>query len=216
MNQDACSTNPLNVPVAVKEERAVTSVVTGSDMEIDITETGVVDDVSHAMRDLATSAAEAVFDDSPAAVEMGDGEENKDGEEGEEDDDEDADMDDDYDEDADSDYDFDKDLEEFDEEDDNDEIDEDERYHYFKSLEEEIENLSKDEEQRDVYVRNMLAKRHLMSSEEAKWVDKFIKEQEEWKAANRKSVDDYENIKKLAKFIPKDLKPKRPVRATRE
>uniref|UniRef100_K3WCG7 Uncharacterized protein n=1 Tax=Globisporangium ultimum (strain ATCC 200006 / CBS 805.95 / DAOM BR144) TaxID=431595 RepID=K3WCG7_GLOUD len=212
MNQDARPTNSLNVAVAVKEELAATSVVTESDMEIDIIETSVVDDVSHAMRDLATNVADAVIDGVPAAVKVEDGKENEDGEGEEDDDDEDADMDDG----SDSDYDFDKDLAKFDEEDDNDELDEDERYHYFKSLEEEIEDQSKEEEQRDVYVRNMLAKRHLMSSEEAEWVDKFIKEQEEWKAANKKSVDDYENIKKLAKFIPKDLQPKRPVRATRK
>lgn len=210
MEQEARPATPLNPAPVVKEGNASEfpmSVLTETDMEVDVIESvdaALVNDVSDALHDLATDGEPAVVPvDDDVAVEMDDGE-----------DDEDADMDDD--DDDDSDYDFEKDLEEFDEEDDNDEVDEDERYHYFKSLEEEIEDSAKEDDKRDMYVKNMLAKRHLLTGEEAEWVDKFIKEQEEWKIANKKSVDECNLSERLAKFIPKNVKPKRPVRSTRK
>lgn len=176
-----------------------------------------VDDVSDALQDLGTATDPA----GVAVVELDD-EDDEDEDEGEDDEDEDdeakehqavEDMDMDGD-DSDSDYDFDQDLENFDEEDDNDEVDEDERYHYFESLVKEIEATN--EAKSDFYVMNMLAQRDRMTGEEAAWVDQFIKEQEEWKQKNGKSVDDYSLLERLVKFIPDKLERKRPVRATRK
>ncbi|GAB9472994.1 hypothetical protein Gpo141_00010158 [Globisporangium polare] len=164
-----------------------------------------VDDVSDALQDMGTTtelAAEVIqLDDEVEDEEV----------EEEAQAIEDIDMDGD---DSDSDYDFDQDLANFDEEDDNDEVDEDERFHYFQSLIEEIEATA--EVKSDLYVMNMLAQRNRIMGEEAAWVDQFLKEQEEWKQKNGKSVDDYSLLERLAGFIPDKLERKRPVRATRK
>lgn len=162
-----------------------------------------VDDVSDALQGMDTAT-------EPVVIEL---EEDDDEDEDEEDVQavEDMDMDGD---DSDSDYDFDQDLENFDEEDDNDEMDANERFHYFQSLIEEIAGAA--EAKSDLYVMSMLAQRDRMTGEEAAWVDQFLKEQEEWKQKNGKSVDDYSLLERLAKFIPDELERKRPVRATRK
>lgn len=208
-HQDPQQLSTVSSPLASAVNNAVVTSATAQEaaMELDDNVMDVsVDDVSDALQGMDTAT-------EPATIELDGDDEDDDEDEDKEDIQavEDMDMDGD---DSDSDYDFDQDLESFDEEDDNDEVDEDERFHYFQSLIEEIAGAA--EAKSDLYVMNMLAQRDRMTGEEAAWVDQFLKEQEEWKQKNGKSVDDYSLLERLAKFIPDKLERKRPVRATRK
>lgn len=150
------------------------------------------------------AATDAMKDDEAMDVEADEGKD----EDVDEDVDDDGDADDD---DSDSDYDLDQDLETFDEEDDNDDIGADERVHYFASLRQEIDEYCEEE-----LVVNMVAARSRLTGDDAAWVDAFLEAQAKWKEQNGKSADDYSNIVKLGKFIPKTVPPARPVRAVRK